>query len=415
MLSSPKTSESKLHSIDVRLYYFIIMPNMLLKKLLKKYHSHTQISNAISVSILLLIIIIEIIQNEVPYIANDIEIGTENNNGILLYGVNAVGKSSLMKSIGINLLMAQCGMYVSSKSFIFSPYNHIFSRMPSGDNLHEGKSTYVCELSELRTILKKSTNKSLVIGDELCSGTEVISALSIIASGIKTLSEKGCSFIFASHLHELCDLECIKNIKNINIYHLSVDFDKENNCLVYDRKLKNGNGNTLYGLEIAKSLDLPLDFLHFANQIRQDYTKMNKNFVEPKISKYNNNLFMDKCSLCDEKCEEVHHIIEQKNANEDNIIESEQIHKNRKSNLMLICEKCHDKIHNKEIKIDGYKDTTDGKKLFYKKENINTNEIENRAKMLRNEGKTYTKILEIINKEYEKEKITLYKIKKWLK
>ena len=142
---------------------------------------------------------------------------------------------------------------------------------------------------------------------------------------------------------------------------------------------------------------------------------MNKNFVEPKISKYNNNLFMDKCSLCDEKCEEVHHIIEQKNANEDNIIESEQIHKNRKSNLMLICEKCHDKIHNKEIKIDGYKDTTDGKKLFYKKENINTNEIENRAKMLRNEGKTYTKILEIINKEYEKEKITLYKIKKWLK
>ena len=313
--------------------------------------------------------LIEIIQNEVPYIANDIEIGTENNNGILLYGVNAVGKSSLMKSIGINLLMAQCGMYVSSKSFIFSPYNHIFSRMPSGDNLHEGKSTYVCELSELRTILKKSTNKSLVIGDELCSGTEVISALSIIASGIKTLSEKGCSFIFASHLHELCDLECIKNIKNINIYHLSVDFDKENNCLVYDRKLKKGNGNTLYGLEIAKSLDLPLDFLHFANQIRQDYTKMNKNFVEPKISKYNNNLFMDKCSLCDEKCEEVHHIIEQKNANEDNIIESEQIHKNRKSNLMLICEKCHDKIHNKEIKIDGYKDTTDGKKLFYKKDN----------------------------------------------
>ena len=70
MLSSPKTSESKLHSIDVRLYYFIIMPNMLLKKLLKKYHSHTKISNAISVSILLLIIII--IYNVFNYNKNSI-------------------------------------------------------------------------------------------------------------------------------------------------------------------------------------------------------------------------------------------------------------------------------------------------------------------------------------------------------
>jgi len=359
--------------------------------------------------------LIEVIQNEIPYISNNIEIGSDNEKGILLYGINAVGKSSFMKSVGINLLLAQCGMFVASKTFIYSPYNHIFSRMPSGDNLHEGKSTYVCELSELRTILKKSTNKSLVIGDELCSGTEVTSALSIIASGIKTLSEKGCSFIFASHLHELCDLDCIKNIKNINIYHLSVEFDKENNCLIYDRKLKKGNGNTLYGLEIAKSLDLPLDFLHFANQVRQNYTNMNKNFVEPKISKYNNTLYMDKCSLCNKNCEEVHHIIEQKNANENNIIEYEQIHKNRKSNLMLICENCHDKIHNNEIKINGYKDTTDGKKLYFEKDIKNLSNIENRAKELRNEGKAYTKILEIINKEYENEKITLYKIKKWLK
>lgn len=359
--------------------------------------------------------LIEIIQNEVPYVSNDIKIGTENEKGMLLYGINSVGKSSLMKSIGINLIMAQCGMYVPSKSFVFSPYNHIFSRMPSGDNLHEGKSTYVCELSELRTILKKSTSKSLVIGDELCSGTEITSALAIIASGIKTLSEKRCSFIFASHLHELCDLGCIKNIKNINIYHLSVEFDKENNCLIYDRKLKKGNGNTLYGLEIAKSLDLPPEFLHFANQIRQEYTNMNKNFVEPKLSKYNNTLYMDKCSICNQNCQEIHHIIEQKNANENNIIEVDQIHKNRKSNLMLICEKCHDKIHNNEIKINGYKDTTEGKKLYFEKDIRNLSNIENRAKELRNEGKTYTKILEIINNEYENEKITLYKIKKWLK
>jgi DNA mismatch repair protein MutS len=359
--------------------------------------------------------LIEVIQTDIPYVSNNIEIGKDDEKGILLYGINSVGKSSLMKSIGMNLLMAQCGMFVAAKSFIFSPYNHIFSRMPSGDNLHEGKSTYVCELNELRTILKKSTNKSLVIGDELCSGTEVTSALAIIASGIKTLSEKGCSFIFASHLHELCDLNCIKNIKNINIYHLSVEFDKENNCLIYDRKLKKGNGQTLYGLEIAKSLDLPNDFLHFANQVRQEYTNMNKNFVDPKISKYDNTVYMDKCSLCNENCEEVHHIIQQKDANSENILEKYQIHKNRKSNLMLVCEKCHDRIHNKEIQINGYKNTTEGKKLYFEEIiNENISKIEERIKELRNKGNSYAKILNIINTENNNEKITLYKIKKIL-
>jgi DNA mismatch repair protein MutS len=368
--------------------------------------------------------LIEVIQKDIPYIANDVSIGLEKEKGILLYGINSVGKSSYMKSIGMNLIMAQCGMYVAAKKFQYSPYDHIFSRMPSGDNLHEGKSTYVCEINELRTILKRSTQRSLVIGDELCSGTEITSALAIIAAGIKTLSDRGCSFIFATHLHELCDLECIKNIQNMEIYNLSVEFDKENNCLIYDRKLKKGNGNTLYGLEIAKSLDLPPEFLLFANQVRQEHTNMNKNFVEPKISRYSSEVFMDKCKICSSECQEVHHITEQRYANENNILEEEQIHKNRKSNLITVCQKCHDKIHNNEFKIDGYQQTSEGIKLKIENkiniqkaekiiDNIDNVNIDNKIKNLRSEGYSYNKIYEKINQEHKN--ITMYRIKKILK
>ena len=308
--------------------------------------------------------LIEVIQVDTPYIANNIEIGTKNNKGILLYGVNSSGKSSLMKSIGMNIIMAQAGMYVASKTFEYSPYYHIFSRIPSGDDLYKGQSTFVCEINELRTILKRSTNKSLIIGDELCSGTENISAISLITSGINFLYNKKSSFIFATHLHDLCDITLIKDLKELNIYHLSVHFDNENNCLIYDRILKKGNGDSLYGLEIAKSLDLPEDFLLFANKVRQDYTNMNKHFVKIKKSRYSRLVFMDICSLCKKDCEETHHLTEQQYANSKGILEKEQIHKNRKSNLITLCSDCHLKIHKNEIKIDGYKQTTNGVKLI---------------------------------------------------
>jgi DNA mismatch repair protein MutS len=304
--------------------------------------------------------LIEVIQTDVPYIANDIEIGTENKKGMLLYGLNSIGKSSFMKSVGINLILAQAGLYVACKSFEFSPYDHIFSRIPGGDNLFKNQSTFVVEINELRTILKKSTNRSLIIGDELASGTENTSAISLVASGIMTLSKKESSFIFATHLHEICEIECIKNLKNVSVNHLSVHFDPVKNCLVFDRILKDGNGDMLYGLEIAKSLDLPADFLLIANQIRQEYTDMKKIIVEPKTSAYSKLVFMDKCGICDKNCTEVHHIKEQKFADSKGIFRDEQIHKNRRSNLVAICEECHKNVHKNGSCIKGYEQTTNG-------------------------------------------------------
>jgi DNA mismatch repair protein MutS len=360
--------------------------------------------------------LIEKIQCDIPYVANDIEIGTEENKGILLYGINSVGKSSLMKSIGINLIMAQAGLFVACKEFEYSPYNYIFSRMPSGDNIFKGNSTYVSEIKELRTILKRSDQHSLIIGDEIASGTEQTSAISIIASSLNYLYNKNSSFVFATHIHELYNLECIKQLKNLNIYHLSVKFDSETNSLIFDRTLKKGAGNTLYGLEIAKSLDLPSDFLLFAEKVRKIHTDTNLDFLNTKKSTYNKNVFYDICHICKEKTEEIHHIQEQYLANENGIILENDISKNRKSNLINVCSICHDKIHNKEIKINGFVQTTNGIKLEIEKEKlINENfeeNLKNKIIELRKKSYSYNNIHKMINEEYKNSNTSLYKIKK---
>jgi DNA mismatch repair protein MutS len=358
--------------------------------------------------------IVEIINTNIPFVGNDVTIGREKEKGILLYGLNSVGKSTLMKSVAVNLILAQAGMFVAADTFKYSPYNSVFTRIPNGDNLFKSQSTFTAEINELRTILNRADKKSLVIGDELCSGTESISAISLVSSGINFLSQKKTSFIFATHLHEITKLSCINELSNVNIFHLSVFFDNEKNCLIYDRKLKKGNGETLYGLEVAKSLDLPLDFLNFANEVRQKYIGIEKNFLNTKKSTFSSDIYMDKCEICNKKCQETHHIVEQHTANVDGILEKEKIHKNRKSNLITVCAECHDSIHNKEIKINGFQQSSVGVELNWenKKNNEDQISLEQRVKTLRNKGNTYNYIFNIIQKEFAQEKVTLYKIKK---
>ena len=128
-------------------------------------------------------------------------------DGILLFGTNAVGKTSLIRAVGITLIMAQCGCFVPCSRFQYKPYTAIYSRILGNDNLFKGLSTFMVEMSELRTILKMADENSLILGDELASGTENESALSIFASGLIDLHKKRASFIFATHMHEIVHFE----------------------------------------------------------------------------------------------------------------------------------------------------------------------------------------------------------------
>lgn len=305
--------------------------------------------------------IIESLNDNIAYVSNDVTMGVDGCDGILLYGLNSSGKSSLMKSIGIAVLMAQAGMYVACDKFDYCPYDYIFTRIFSSDDIFKGQSTFTKEMMELRGILRRADDRSLVLGDELCSGTESVSALSIVSAGIHTLAQRKSSFIFATHLHDLVTIPLVKQLDNVKTYHLSVEYDEAQRTLIYDRKLKEGNGSSLYGLEVCKSLDLEQDFLEIANSVRQGILKISKNIVSEQSNgnKYNKNVYMDECQVCGQKASEVHHINEQKDADEDGYIDG-KFHKNSKFNLVCLCEECHNSVHHGQLTINGYKQTSEG-------------------------------------------------------
>ena len=318
--------------------------------------------------------LIEQLNTRELYVTNDLELGNtikkDYSNGVLLYGTNAVGKTSFIKSIGICIIMAQAGLFVPCKTFEYYPYNYIFTRILGNDNIFKGLSTFAVEMSELRTILQFSNKNSLILGDELCSGTESDSALSIFVSGLEELHKNESSFMFATHFHEIVKYEEVKNLNKINLYHMEVIFDKSTNKLIYDRKLKEGPGDSMYGLEVCKSLNLPLNFLTRAHELRVKYNNVYKNILDMDTSKYNSKKVKGICEMCNNNIgTEIHHLEYQKNANKNDYLEV-GFHKNHVANLVNICEDCHNNIHRNDNKKTAVK-----KKIIKKTKTENGYEI----------------------------------------
>lgn len=305
--------------------------------------------------------LIEYLQTNENYVTNDISLGASvkgtstSTRGILLYGTNAVGKTSLIKALGIAVIMAQSGLFVPCSDFVFYPYRSIFTRIIGNDNLFKGLSTFAVEMCELRTILRLADENSLILGDELCSGTENASAISIFVAGIQRLERAKSSFIFATHLHEIVDYEEIRTLTNnsLQLKHMAVVYDKEKDVLVYDRKLKDGPGNNMYGLEVCKSLNLPADFIEAAYEIRRKYKGPNSldssnSILSLSSSHFNAQKIMGLCEKCGLTLgTEVHHLQHQKDADEKGFISGEDgiFHKNKLANLVTLCESCHHEFH----------------------------------------------------------------------
>ena len=296
--------------------------------------------------------LIERINEDECYVTNDIELGgTGTASGMLLYGTNAVGKTSLIRAIGVAVIMAQAGFYVPATTFVYRPYRAIMTRILGNDNLFKGLSTFVVEMSELRVILRMADSNTLVLGDELCSGTEMDSAISIFVAGLQHLYRAGASFIFATHLHEIAGYSELREMApRLRLAHMRVFYDKSRDTLVYDRKLQDGAGESMYGLEVCKSLHLPVDFLENANTIRVKYRGVSTKTPTASIlddavpSRYNAAKLRRLCELCEKaRGTEVHHLQHQESADADNFIA--HIHKNHPANLASVCEDCHREIH----------------------------------------------------------------------
>ena len=287
-------------------------------------------------------------------------------NGVLLYGINSSGKSSLMKSIGIAVLMAQSGFFVSASVMKFSLFDSLFTRIVSRDNLAKGLSTFAVEMLEMKNIFNRATLRSLVLGDEISHGTETLSGVSIVASAIIKLAKLRSLFLFATHLHQLSTMKEITSLDNVVDLHLSVEYDEASDALIFNRVLQEGSGSSIYGLEFAKSLHMDDEFLDTANKIRK---RLAKDFdelellVKKKTSKYNKDLYVTKCVICGAMAEDVHHITNQSLANSAGFID--HYHKDSKHNLVPLCKEHHNEIHDGKIRVDGFVMTSNGLELKY--------------------------------------------------
>jgi DNA mismatch repair protein MutS len=293
--------------------------------------------------------LIEHLQTNEIYVPNDVTLGADGEDGILLFGTNAIGKTSLIRSIGICVVLAQAGLYVPCESFVYKPYTALFSRIIGNDNLFKNLSTFQVEISELSVILKQADCNSLILGDEICSSTEMESGLSIIMASLIEFHKREASFIFATHFHEIVRWDEMRELTNIRVKHLEVSFDPASGKLIYDRKLKDGVGIVSYGLTVCRSMNLPVEFLEHAFEIRNRHYPENSGILSLSQSKYNSKKLVGICEDCrKEFSTEIHHIEPQKNADILGIIrtaEGKTFHKNHTANLRSLCESCHRKIH----------------------------------------------------------------------
>ncbi len=316
------------------------------------------------------------------YVPNDLFLGENNHTahnhitlnasegedvrGVLLYGINSSGKSSLMKSVGLSVVLAQSGFFVPAVELHLGLYDKLFTRIVSQDNLYKGLSTFAVEMMELKNIFNRANECSLVLGDEISQGTETESALAIVSSAILKLISLKSTFIFATHLHQLGNIPQLQNVKHLIFLHLGIQYDETSDRLIYNRVLQLGKGDSLYGLEFAKSLHMDKEFLQMAQTIRENLNETQsdiKKLSQQKSSKYHKNLFIAKCALCDKNVEDVHHISEQKKANNTGHIN--HFHKNHKYNLIPLCKKHHTMVHEGEIIISGFMMTDEGLKLHW--------------------------------------------------
>lgn len=310
--------------------------------------------------------IIERINQDTSYVPNDVSLN-DSENGIILYALNSCGKSSLLRSIGLNIILAQCGLYVPCKSLTFSPFNSIITQVDLQDNMWKSQSSFITEMIGLKKIIKIADKKCLVLADEISKGTENISASAILASSIIHLSNKNCRFVFTTHLHDIPKFDEIKNLKNLGIYNLSVIIDKEN-TITFERKLQKGPCSELYGLEVAKAVGLDNNLINTAFELRNILLHKKNNILSLSKSKYNSKKIVDSCEICgytpihkNDKPLHTHHIQFQCNSDSNGF--NGHFYKNSKFNLVCLCDKCHSDVHLNKLNITGYIQTTNGIKL----------------------------------------------------
>ncbi|MEA3332604.1 MAG: DNA mismatch repair protein MutS [Pseudomonadota bacterium] len=198
------------------------------------------------------------------FVPNDTSLSGEDEQLWIITGPNMAGKSTFLRQNGLFALMAQMGGFVPAKTARISIFDHIFTRVGASDNLSRGLSTFMVEMTETARILHQATAKSLIILDEIGRGTSTFDGLSLAWAIAEEIHDNlGSLTLFATHYHELCELELIKTrIKNYN-----VAVQQRDDGITFLRRIIKGSTNHSYGIEVAKLAGIPHPVLEKAQQI----------------------------------------------------------------------------------------------------------------------------------------------------
>lgn len=220
------------------------------------------------------------------FIPNDLIIGQKNNLVQIITGPNMSGKSTYIRQLALIIILAQIGSFVPAESANISIVDKIFTRIGASDNLYKGESTFMVEMKEVNNILRHATKDSLIILDEVGRGTSTFDGLSLAWAILEYIINKIHSkTLFATHYHELIDLEhmfnCVKN------KHIQVIEDKENDEIVFLRKIMDGGANKSYGIAVAKLAGIPIEVIN-RSKIILDSIDRKEIEIEKDISKNTN-------------------------------------------------------------------------------------------------------------------------------
>lgn len=198
------------------------------------------------------------------YVPNDIHLDRDNQQIIILTGPNMSGKSALLRQTALIVLLAQIGSFVPADSAKIGYFDKIFTRVGASDNISRGESTFMVEMLETSMILHNLSERSLVLLDEIGRGTSTYDGMSIARAIVEFIHEygKGAKTLFATHYHELNDLEGIyPRVKN---FHVAVkEVGKE---VIFLRKLKEGGTAHSFGLHVARMAGMPKEVLASAER-----------------------------------------------------------------------------------------------------------------------------------------------------
>jgi DNA mismatch repair protein MutS len=187
------------------------------------------------------------------FIPNDVSLD-ENGRVILLTGPNMAGKSTLLRQVGLCVVLAQMGAFVPCRRAVVGVVDRLFTRVGASDNLVRGQSTFMVEMSETSAILHGATARSLVLLDEIGRGTSTYDGVAIAWAVTECLhSVLGCKTIFATHYHELTQLtEELAHVRNFNVAVREVGDE-----IVFQHRLEPGGADRSYGIHVGRLAGLP--------------------------------------------------------------------------------------------------------------------------------------------------------------